>query len=484
MRSPRPATAGAFKRCLLRTIALICLLPLTSAPASAADEPKACSQEAGVQDLWQLANRHFNSRRFAQARDCLLLAAQRSPEPEQKSNYLSWAAWAEYRRDNTSKKVEELINHCLDINPSFQPDPNTSDSFLHIFANRRKERFERYREDWRGTVEPGNYKAAEESLQKAALLYRDDPSSLESVQAQYGLASLYKATGQCPRSIELLEKIIPHLDDAVFEANTLEQSLLNLATCYFDTQQYQEAKSKLELVTNLNHDNCLAWAYAARVAAQLGSGVEGAATRARECDPQSLPVMKNVGLAFIESEDLENAERTLTRATHLDANDATVAMTLGKVRAQLGDIPGAIEAYRAAESLATSNTPWVQRQLADLYDRDDKYERSLHYAMEASRSEPASLEAWFRVGRAQRKLERFGEARKSLQEVMGLALAQDPDQTVEAYAIELMNVFVELKLCSELEEVKPLVERFAPGSGARQKLEDVESWCASLHPEP
>ncbi len=157
---------------------------------------------------------------------------------------------------------------------------------------------------------------------------------------------------------------------------------------------------------------------------QLMGGRIGEAVKllARACDSKrdDLPMLENLGLAYLSNREFSNAELVLRRALGLGASHGLLYMRLGLSLAAQGTTAAAIEMLREAARRAPSD-PDVHLNMGNtLFEAGDTPAAEASFQRVLT-LQPTHLDARFNLGTLYLRLKRTAEAEAAFQQVIKLA---------------------------------------------------------------
>lgn len=213
----------------------------------------------------------------------------------------------------------------------------------------------------------------------------------------YQLARCYQQTGDIPEAEKAMQRfralkaadteIQKHLE-AVFVADTDEkaEALLKLADTYLKHERYEKAIHALKRISKYSTSD----SYTAQVSVGLGSIAlaQGAPKRAItyyeraiELGLETVEIYHNLGIAYMQNRDGENALKRFRRALEIDANLPETLTMLGTLYAAKNKFDEAEMHYERAIAL-TPEAGMAYHGLAYLYGQ---HNRNLEKAVELAR---------------------------------------------------------------------------------------------------
>ncbi len=156
-------------------------------------------------------------------------------------------------------------------------------------------------------------------------------------------------------------------------------SLKLLGDLYLTTNRHQQAYDALLAASLKDREDADVLNKMALAAWQLGMHRETLKgfTRALALKPDYWVLHYNTGLYFKDTGYLEGATRELAEAARLNPSNSAILVDLAKARKALGDVDGAIKAYREAEKTMTD--PETQFELATLLAKSGRTREALDY---------------------------------------------------------------------------------------------------------
>jgi tetratricopeptide (TPR) repeat protein len=273
----------------------------------------------------------------------------------------------------------------------------------------------------------GDLAAAEASFREAVSA---DPSSLGAV---VGLAGVLRETGRAAEAEPMLRKMIDESPGAV-------EAYKEMARVKVALGRAQEALADANLAAAMSEDDPSAEELVievrvARALQELGEGQTDLAledlTRLRDQSPGSAAVRLGLGRAHIARRDADAALAELQKAVELDPGDAEAQYQLGYVHHVMKQSPAAaVDPYAkavAAEPASTLFRTSLGSALVDAGQLDRAVEELTKVASDEGY---AGSQAWFLLGAAHLKANRFKEAVPALEK----SLERKPDDaTAEGF---------------------------------------------------
>jgi Flp pilus assembly protein TadD/peroxiredoxin len=182
------------------------------------------------------------------------------------------------------------------------------------------------------------------------------------------------------------------------------EALYGLGSVYLQQQKAAEARASFEQALKLQPGYPAtvpnAWNNLGILAAREGHTNEAVRNfqRALQMDPDHVIALQNLGNAYRQDKDWENAKSTLQRAIELSPENAEANYSLGMVFAQLGDTEHAYE-YLQHALAARPEYPEALNNLGILYIRTQRPDQAENSFRESIRVAPEFDQAYLNLAR-------------------------------------------------------------------------------------
>jgi tetratricopeptide (TPR) repeat protein len=219
-----------------------------------------------------------------------------------------------------------------------------------------------------------DYPAATTDLQALTRLYPADPALryqlgllLAAQQPEAALAHLSQAAELDP-SLARAAQTVESAVSAARQAEDPSYTLLASGRALAELEQWELAAEAFRQAALVRPGYAEAWAFLGEARQHLGDAnalrlAQADLERAFSLDPNSVAASAMLALYWQRQERFDRALEYLLQAAHLDPRNPTLQVQIGSTQAILGDLPGALQAYQQAVSLAP-NDPTYPRFLA------------------------------------------------------------------------------------------------------------------------
>ncbi|MEM7584480.1 MAG: tetratricopeptide repeat protein [Acidobacteriota bacterium] len=429
------------------TIALLCLLLSTPAPASGQDDLVA---------LERLAEASFAEDDLDVAIALYRQLADRHTALQEKTRVLMIVAYLEHSAGRQNQAVE-TVRDALLVDPKYTFDSELyDDAMREVFYEGQKLAFEtrtsraqEFNREGNARFRAGDYPGARQSFE-AALGYQPDyPKAL------YNLALVHLNTQNGEEAEAGFQKLLALGDRVEVSLRTLAR--INLGHLYTQRSLYLEAEEILLQAIEDDPSNAKVWSILGAAQRQLGKQSEAAeaARRAYDLQPDNPEAMGHLALAYIDAEDWARAIQVLEQATAAERDNANMWLHLGRARQGLaaqgqGTTSEAIAAFENAIRLDPQDQGgWASNaavHLAQLYYETRAYSQAIEQAERALAWRQDLVNAHVFSGLASESLGDLASARRSLE------TARTLDPTRADTHFNLGSIYYQLGLYNEAEE--------------------------------
>lgn len=416
------------------------LQPPQAAPAPPPAPPAAQASElpVDVRAVALQAEQKYNEGDLAAAAALYRQAADATPLGAEKVRLLVTLSSLQHQLGQNEPAIGAL-SEALAIEPDYRVDPVVlGQSFLDIYYEAQKRAVQaraRLAEERRALAvkrfQEGDVAAARELFDQVLALVPNEPNAL------YYLAVLDQRAGASERALAGFQKLLAlrSAQPGAVPAALQVQALNSAAILYFDRGYFDDAESALTDALRLDENQSELWNNLGLARRRLGKRQEAmeAFRRAHDIDPAKEAAINNLGLAYLDASNWQQAAALLLDGTQRFPANPSLWLNLAIAQRGLGDAASAEASFGKAIELDAENRQNTAARaasyLALLQSEQGRFDRAVESARRALAWKADDAQAWTQLGLAQQGLGDLAAAQASLEKA----------QTLDPAGAEIVN---------------------------------------------